>query len=134
MLLRIVPVERNPMELVRIEGASRRKREPRVLKYEQFAVLLAELREPYRTMALLAGGLGLRCSEFSGLKWVDVDFESLTISLRQAIVSGHTDELKTPASRSVLPIAPELSDALSRWKLEAVLRNQRIGFSRVLWR
>src|ERR1051326_8100980 len=73
MRIGVVPLGRNPMELVRVEGASRRKKEPRILSYEEFAALLTELDEPYRTMAILAGCLGLRCSEFLGLKWFDVD-------------------------------------------------------------
>jgi hypothetical protein len=65
MLLRVVPLGRNPMELVRIAGATQRKNEPMVLTYDQFAALLGELREPFRTMALLAGAMGLRCSVFA---------------------------------------------------------------------
>lgn len=115
MLVAVVPIGRNPMELVRIEDASKRLKDPTVLTYEQFGALLSELREPFRTMALLGGVLGLRCSEF-GLKWKDLNFEKLTLTLRQAVVNGHEDDLKTPASKSVLPIAPELAEALLRWR------------------
>src|SRR5690242_9220706 len=38
-----VPIERNPMELVRIEGASRRERQPRSLTAEQFHSLLSAI-------------------------------------------------------------------------------------------
>lgn len=116
MLRGFVPVGRNPMELVRIEGATKRRREPKIISYEEFGKLLAELREPYRTMALLAGALGLRCSEIVGLKWQDIDFENLVIHLRQGVVSGIEDELKTIGSKSILPLHAELAEAILRWE------------------
>ncbi len=119
MLIRAIPVGRNPLELVRIEGASKRKKEPRVLSLDDFVKLLAELREPYRTMAILAGSLGLRCSEIEGLQWQDIDAEKLTITLRRAVVSGIEDETKTPASKAVLPIDQMLLDVLERWRKQS---------------
>jgi integrase len=118
MLVRVVPVGRNPMELVRIDDASRRQKEPRVLSFDEFVRLLAELREPYRTMALIAAALGLRCSEFEGLKWQDIDPDNLTLTLRQAVVNGMADDMKTPASKAILPIDPELLDVLERWRAQ----------------
>jgi integrase len=115
MRIRLVPTGRNPMELVRIANASRRQNEPTVLTYEQFAALLSELRDPYRTMAVLAGALGLRCSEFA-LKWRDVDLDGLTITLRQSVVNTDEGDLKTPKSKSILPIAEEVAAVISRWK------------------
>jgi integrase len=122
MLLRIVPLGRNPMELVRVEGASKRNREPKILTYEQFGALLQQLREPYRTMAVLAGGLGLRCSEVSGLQWWDVDFEQLSIMLRRGVVNGHEGEVKTAASNAVLPIDPDVGEAILRWRNQTSFR------------
>lgn len=116
MRIRAVPVGVNPMSLVRIKGATRRNSEPIILTYEQFAHLLSELKEPYRTMAVLAGALGLRASEIVGLKWRDWDAKALTISLRQSVVNTDEGDLKTPESKSILPIAPEVAEVLSRWK------------------
>jgi integrase len=122
MLTRVVPVGRNPMELVRIENASRRKKEPRVLSFDEFVKLLAELREPYRTMALIAAALGLRCSEFEGLKWQDVDADNLTLTLRQAVVNGKEDEMKTLASKAILPIDQDLLGVLDRWRSQTTFK------------
>jgi integrase len=116
MRIRVVPVGVNPMSLVRIKGATRRQSEPIILTYEQFAALLAELHEPYRTMAVLAGALGLRASEIIGLRWRDWDPMGLTITLRQAVVNTDEGDLKTPESKSILPIASEVADLLARWK------------------
>jgi integrase len=42
---------------------------PRVLAPEQFHSLLPLIREPFRTMVLIAGCLGLRVSEIVALQW-----------------------------------------------------------------
>ncbi len=122
MLLGVVAVGRNPMELVRIEGASRRLREPRLLSYDEFARLLAELREPYRTMAILIAALGLRCSEVAGLKWENFDQRGLNIFIRQGVVNGHEDDVKTPSSKSELPIDPSIAEVLIRWREQTVFQ------------
>jgi integrase len=46
-----VPLERNPMELVTIKGATKRIRQPRSLTVEEFQKFVAELGEPVRTIA-----------------------------------------------------------------------------------
>jgi site-specific recombinase XerD len=58
-------IDRNPVQLVR--QSTKRTHLPRVLTPEEFKKLLAELPEPYRTMVLVAGCLGLRISEIIGL-------------------------------------------------------------------
>src|SRR5262249_44880530 len=44
--------QRNPMELVRIKGASKRIRLPRTLTVDEFQKFAAHLAEPFRTIAL----------------------------------------------------------------------------------
>ncbi len=51
--------DKNPIKLVRVRGGTKRLKTPRVLTPEQFESLLPLIREPYRTMVLLAGCLGL---------------------------------------------------------------------------
>ena len=60
-------VESNPMELVRVKDVSKRLERPSMLTAEEFHWLLPHIREPYRTMVLIAGCLGLRASEIVGL-------------------------------------------------------------------
>jgi integrase len=55
-----VPIQRNPMELVTIKGASKRMKRPRSLTVEEFQVLIEQLEEPFRTMALVCVCFGLR--------------------------------------------------------------------------
>jgi integrase len=44
----------NPMSLVRVEGSSKRLRQPRILSVKEFRGLLDELQEPIRTMCIVA--------------------------------------------------------------------------------
>jgi len=54
-LWEFVDVQRNPMELVRLEGSTKRTREPRVLTVEEFQNPLQHVdEEPFRTMLLTA--------------------------------------------------------------------------------
>jgi len=55
-----VSIQRNPMELVAIKGASRRIHKPHILTAEEFQKLLEHLREPFRTIALVSVCFGLR--------------------------------------------------------------------------
>jgi integrase len=66
-----VPTKRNPMELARVNGASKRTRKPRSLTVEQFQTLLEAFGGDvcWRTMLLVAVSFGLRISELLGLKW-----------------------------------------------------------------
>ena len=48
-----IPTQRNPMELVTIKGASKRKTKPRSLTVDEFQKFIVQLGEPFRTVALL---------------------------------------------------------------------------------
>ena len=117
MLWGLLDLARNPMELVRIEGVTKRGLEPTVLTVEQFHKLLEKIdEEPFRTMVLTAMCLGLRCSELLGLKWKDFDWEHLTILVERAIVAGRVDAVKTKYSKSRVPLDPQLAEVLLNWK------------------
>jgi integrase len=120
MLWEFVDVQRNPMELVRLEGSTKRTREPRVLTVEEFQNLLQHVdEEPFRTMLLTAMCLGLGCSELLGLKWSDFDWERLTILVQRAVVAGRVDNVKTKYSRALMPLDPALGEVLLSWKLRS---------------
>ncbi len=63
-----IPMQVNPMSLVTVKGASKRRRLPRSLTVEQFKKLSAELHEPHRTIALVCICFGLRISEALALR------------------------------------------------------------------
>ena len=110
-------MERNPIALVR--QSAKRERAPEVLTEDEVKSLLAELSEPYRTMVFLAATTGLRVSELLALKWSDVNFENLQISLNRAVVHQVVGDLKTEASRKPLPVALEVAEALFNWRLRS---------------
>jgi integrase len=72
--------------------------------------------EPYHTLVLLAGCMGLRCSELSGLQWGDFDFRKAKVSIRRAVVQGRVGEAKTEASSADLPLHPLLAEKLLAWR------------------
>jgi integrase len=109
-------VASNPMQLVRVKNVSKRLERPLVLSAEEFHKLLQHVREPYQTMVLIAGCLGLRASEIVGLQWRDFDFETSTLLVQRGVVHGRVDDVKTEYSRDVVPIAPELGKALSKYR------------------
>ena len=111
-------IDKNPVDLVR--QSTRRTKIPRVLTPEEFKQLLNELGEPYRTMVLVAGCLGLRISEISGLQWGDIDWDRLTISVQRSVVSGRVYKTKTEASQKPLPLDPDLAEVFFRFKGQAV--------------
>jgi integrase len=72
-------VQANPIALVSVKGSSKCTRQPRSLTVEQFHRLVRNLREPFRTMALVCVCLGLRISELLALRWGDVDWFAGTL-------------------------------------------------------
>ena len=113
-----VPTQRNPMSLVTIKGATKRKRRPRSLTVAQFQQFVSYLEEPFRTIALLCVSFGLRISEALGLKWGDVDWLNSRLNVERAIVCQIVDDVKTPESQQDLHVAPEILDVLKIWKQE----------------
>jgi len=116
MLWELVPLHRNPMELVEVRGISKRQRRPRILTLEEFFALVQLLPEPYRTMVIVAQCTGLRVSEILALRWSRIDFESLTMVVKQAVVNGRVKGLKTDCSEDELPLDPAFATILLRWK------------------
>lgn len=110
----LIPVEQNPMSLVRVKGSSRRTKLPRILTIKEFNLLLERLKEPYRTMALVALFLGPRVSEVVGLKWSDIDWERSTISISRSWVEGNMEDTKTEGSAKPLPMDRDLAMILRK--------------------
>ncbi len=106
--------DRNPINLVRQSRACQRI--PRVLTPKEFRALLKELTEPYKTMVLVAGCLGLRASELMGIQWGDIDWDNLTVFIRRSASGGHIYETKTEQSSKPVPLDPNLAEVLLRHK------------------
>jgi integrase len=112
----VMEIARNPIELVRVKGGTRRVKQPRSLTPDEFKRLIRCLREPFRTMAWVAVCFGLRVSELLALKWRDVDWLNQTLTIERRIVAKEVDEVKTDGSRRTMPIASELIDVLKQWR------------------
>ena len=111
-----VPTQRNPMELVTIKGATKRVKRTRSLAVEEFRLLIEQLEEPFRTMALVCVCVGLRISECLALKWSDVDWLNGTLSVERGIVHQVVDDVKTPESQRSMCVGSEMLEMLKAWK------------------
>lgn len=116
MLWELIDVQVNPMSLVEIKGASKRRKKPVILTLDQCERLQGALPEPYRTMVLIALCTGLRVSEILALKWSDIDFEHLSMRVSRAVVRGIVDSVKTEYSEDDLPLDPDFATELLNWK------------------
>ena len=112
-------IDKNPIKLVRVKGGTKRLKTPRVLAPEQFHSLLPLIREPYRTMVLIAGCLGLRVSEIVGLQWGDFDFPGFTLLIQRSVVHGRVGDVKTEYSRDSVPLDAAVVEALMLHKERA---------------
>jgi integrase len=116
LIWELIPIGRNPMALVEIQGASRRRKKPIILTVEQYFAVLGLLPEPYLTMVVVAQCLGLRVSEILALQWRDINFGELTMRVSRGVVDGVVDEVKTEYSEDDLPLDPDLATVLLNWK------------------
>ena len=111
-----MPVQRNPIELVKVRGATKSVRKPRSLTVEQFQKFVSHLEEPFRTMALVSVCFGLRISECLALKWSDVDWLGSKLSITRAIVRQRVDAVKTECSERAMAIDTDMLALLRTWK------------------
>ena len=111
-----LPVERNPMSLVTIKGASKRVRKARSLTVEEFHRFVVRLNEPFRTIALVSVCFGLRISECLALKWGDIDWLERTLAIQRSIVRQRVDDVKTTYSERKMTIDADFLEVLKAWK------------------
>jgi len=89
-------------------------RERVTLTPEQVRALLGELKEPYRTMVLLAVLSGLRRGEIFGLRWKYVDFVDGSITVAESNYEGRQAPPKTRASKRRVYVDDAVLEALAR--------------------
>jgi integrase len=119
MLWDLLEVQRNPIELVRVKGVSKRRKKPLVLTPEQFCVLVEMLSEPHRTMVIVAMCTGLRVSEILALRWEHINFPVGTMLIQQGVVHGRIGPLKTEYSADEIPLDPAFAEVLLAWRERA---------------
>jgi integrase len=106
--------ESNPMRFVRCKTTS--GYEAMILTPEQAYAIVSNLREPARTLTLLAAGTGLRISECLGLQWQDVNFADGMIHVRRTWTCGEVGLPKSKASKGPVPLHPLLAEFMLLWK------------------
>ena len=112
MLWELMDVQRNPMELVKLKGSSKRLKKPQILTAEEFQAFVSKVREPYRAMVIVAMCTGMRVSEVLALRWEHIDFEAGAMLVQQGVVNGRIGKVKTEASNDYVPLDPEFSQVL----------------------
>lgn len=116
MLWGLIEIQRNPMELVKLKGASKRLKKPQILTPEQFQELVAILHDPHSTMATVAMCTGMRASEVLALRWEHFDFKAGVLLVQQGVVNGRIGKVKTEASNDEIPLDPAFAEILLNWK------------------
>ena len=111
----LIDDRRNPIEMVRVRDSTKRRKRPMILTVESFEAVVARLKEPYRTMVLVAQCLGLRVSEITALKWEDLEVEARQLLVQRSVVNGRVDEVKTEYSHDHVPIHESLLEVLLAW-------------------
>jgi len=90
--------------------------EAMILTPQQAFAVLTKLKEPERTLTLLAAATGLRISECLGLQWQDVSFEHSQIHVRRTWTCGAIGVPKSKASQAPVPLHPLLAESMQEWK------------------
>lgn len=69
-------------------------------------------------MVSLDMSLGLRRGELAGLRWEDLDFDSLTVSVTRSLVDQRVGKCKTEVSKKLMPLDPYTARDLRAWQME----------------
>jgi integrase len=66
-------------------------------------------------MALVEQCTGLRVSELLALRWAVVDFERLSMAIKEGVVHGQVSPTKTECSEADFPLDPDFATVLLEW-------------------
>lgn len=113
-------MQRNPVDVVRIKGVSRKRRSIPTVTLEEIGKLLSdeELSRHVWVMIQMAMCLGLGVSELLGLRWEDIDFETEEIHIQRSSVGKDQGETKTDNRNERLPMHETLASLLKWWRQE----------------
>src|SRR3984885_16240247 len=105
-----------PVRGAGVRQSEKRERIPEVLAVEEFRRLEAALPPRERVLVCLALSLGLRRGELAGLRWQDIDFERLAITVQRSLVDQVVGPTKTEASQRPLPMDSQIAALLLHWR------------------
>lgn len=89
-----------------------RPKEKMALSWDQVETIANALPEPISTLVVFLAWTGLRIGEACGLRWRDVDLDTLTVHVRENFVMSQYQDLKTRKSSRDVPIPMELAKRL----------------------
>jgi integrase len=110
-------MDRNPIQLVR--QSAKREKVPDVLELAELQLLLTKLDVRERTLALLDAATGLRVSEPLAIRWSDIDFDNLELSVTRSIWHQVVGDCKTEASAKPVPLDSYMAEDLLRWRRQS---------------
>lgn len=93
---------KNPVDGVKLPPDKKGRRIKPYITPQQFQGLIQLIPEPYATMVYVAVYTGLRVSELVGLKWGDIQGNSITIDERYC--RGDWGAPKSEASNATIPV------------------------------
>lgn len=116
MLWEYIDLGRNPIQLVKVRGVTKREKDIVILSTEQAVQIIRKLDDPYSLMTMVVAALGLRLSEMLGLRWSDFNWENKTVTIQRNAYRGIIDQVKTVSSKATLEVADELIELLLDWR------------------
>lgn len=93
---------------------------------DEVHLLLQSVREDFRNYIKVRFFTGMRTGEVNGLKWKYVDFERRLILVRESIVLGEEDELKTDGSNRDIQMSQIVFDALTAQRAQNKHRSEYV--------
>ncbi len=111
-------LEENPAGKVKLPP-KRLQSPPLFLLPDQVRQLLAEIREPYRSIVLVAVLTGLRRGELFALRWGAVDLDKGVLEVRESVYNGHFSTPKTHSSVRRIPLSSPVVELLRSRKASA---------------
>jgi integrase len=105
----------NPIAMVR--ASSKRRTVPVILTAAEFRSLLAALQDRERLMGTICATTGMRIGEVLGLKWEDINFDSMTANVLRSFVDGSIGRCKTEVSQQPVPLDEIVLEGLEAWRL-----------------
>jgi integrase len=99
-----------------VRQSEKREHIPEVLSAEEFRTLKAALPLRERVLVSVALSMGLRRGELAGLRWEDISFEQLTVTVQRSVVDQVVGKAKTEASQRPLPMDVCIAKLLYEWR------------------
>ncbi len=107
-------IDRNPWH--EVKSPKTRAPRPRIAYTvkETIAILNATERTDAKLFFALCAMLGMRPSEAAGVRWENV--LETEVQVRQSVVKGHPDQLKTEQSNRELPLIEPVKSLMAAWR------------------